>query len=42
MATALNVFRTITADLTTEDKVLYTSPNRKTGIFLSYQYKQLI
>ena len=41
MATALNVFRTITADLTTEDKILYTSPNRKTGIFLSVQAANL-
>jgi hypothetical protein len=41
MATALNVFRTITADLTTEDKVLYTAPSRKTGIFLSVQAANL-
>jgi hypothetical protein len=41
MATALNVFRTITADLTTEDKILYTSPSRKTGIFLSVQAANL-
>lgn len=37
MATALNVFRTVTADLTTEDTVLYTAPSRKTSIFLSVQ-----
>ena len=37
MATALNVFRTVTADLTTEDKLLYTAPSRKTSIFLSVQ-----
>lgn len=37
MATALNVFRTVTADLTTEDKLLYTAPSRKTAIFLSVQ-----
>jgi len=41
MATALNVFRTITADLTTEDKILYTAPSRKTGIFLSVQAANL-
>jgi hypothetical protein len=37
MATALNVFRTVTADLTTADAVLYTAPPRKTSIFLSVQ-----
>jgi hypothetical protein len=41
MATALNVFRTITADLTTEDKIYYTAPVRKTGIFLSVQAANL-
>jgi len=41
MATALNVFRTVTADLTTEDKLLYTSPSRKTSIFLSVQATNL-
>jgi hypothetical protein len=35
MATALNVFKTVTADLTTEDKIIYTAPPRKTSIFLS-------
>ena len=37
MATALNVFKTVTADLTTEDKIIYTAPPRKTSIFLSAQ-----
>ena len=37
MATALNTFKTITADLTTADALLYTAPLRKTGIFLSVQ-----
>jgi len=37
MATALNTFKTITADLTTVDTLLYTAPLRKTGIFLSVQ-----
>ena len=37
MATALNVFRTVTGDLTTGDVVLYTAPVRKSGIFLSVQ-----
>ena len=37
MATALNVFRTVTADLTTSDTILYTAPTRKSGIFLSVQ-----
>ena len=37
MATALNTFKTVTADLTTEDRLLYTAPNRKTAIFLSVQ-----
>ena len=37
MATALNVFRTVTGDLTTGDVVLYTAPTRKSGIFLSVQ-----
>jgi len=41
MATALNVFRTVTADLTTEDKFLYTAPSRKTSIFLSVQATNL-
>jgi hypothetical protein len=41
MATALNVFRTVTADLTTEDKLLYTAPSRKTSIFLSVQATNL-
>lgn len=41
MATALNVFRTVTADLTTEDKLLYTAPNRRTAIFLSVQATNL-
>jgi hypothetical protein len=37
MATALNTFKTVTADLTTADTLLYTAPSRKTGIFLSVQ-----
>jgi len=37
MATALNVFRTITGDLTTGDVIYYTAPTRKSGIFLSVQ-----
>ena len=37
MATALNTFKTVTADLTTADALLYTAPLRKTGIFLSVQ-----
>jgi hypothetical protein len=37
MATALNVFKTVTADLTTEERLLYTAPTRKTSIFLSVQ-----
>jgi hypothetical protein len=41
MATALNVFRTITADLTTDDRIYYTAPSRKTGIFLSVQSTNL-
>lgn len=41
MATALNVFRTVTADLTTEDALLYTAPPRKTSIFLSVQATNL-
>jgi len=41
MATALNVFRTITADLDTTDKLLYTTPAAKTAIFLSIQATNL-
>jgi hypothetical protein len=37
MATALNVFKTVTADLTTQDTLLYTAPRTKTSIFLSIQ-----
>ena len=37
MATALITFKTVTADLTTADALLYTAPLRKTGIFLSVQ-----
>jgi len=37
MATALNVFRTVTADLTTLPTKLYTAPRAKTSIFLSIQ-----
>ena len=37
MATALNVFKTVTADLTTENTKLYTAPRAKTSIFLSIQ-----
>ena len=41
MATALNVFKTITSDLTTTDAVLYTAPTRKSSIFLSVQAANL-
>ena len=34
---ALNVFRTVTADLTTQERLLYTAPRGKTSIFLSIQ-----
>lgn len=34
---ALNQFKTVTANLTTEDTILYTAPSRKTAIFLSIQ-----
>lgn len=34
---ALNVFRTVTADLTTQEKLLYTAPRGRTSIFLSIQ-----
>ena len=37
MATALNTFKTVTADLTTEERLLYTAPSRKSSIFLSVQ-----
>jgi hypothetical protein len=37
MATALNVFKTVTAELTTQDTLLYTAPRTKTSIFLSIQ-----
>jgi hypothetical protein len=37
MATALNVFKTVTADLNTEDTLLYTAPRTKTSIFLAIQ-----
>jgi hypothetical protein len=37
MATALNVFKTVTADLTTQEVLLYTSPRARTAIFLSIQ-----
>ena len=37
MATALNVFKTVTADVTTNQNIYYTAPPRKTGIFLSIQ-----
>jgi len=37
MATALNLFKTVTADLTTTDVSLYTAPLLKSGIFLSVQ-----
>lgn len=38
MATAaLNVFKTVTADLTTQDSLLYTAPIRKTSIILMVQ-----
>jgi len=41
MATALNVFKTVTADLTTADQILYTAPSTKTSIFLSIQATNL-
>lgn len=34
---ALNVFRTVTANLTTDAQFLYTAPRGKTSIFLSIQ-----
>ena len=37
MATALNVFKTITANLTTNSNVIYTAPALKTSIILSLQ-----
>lgn len=37
MATALNVFKTITANLTTSSNVIYTAPALKTSIILSLQ-----
>jgi hypothetical protein len=38
MATgALNVFKTVTAEITTNDVVLYTTPNGYTGIVLMAQ-----
>lgn len=41
MATALNQFKTITGDLTTDDVIYYTAPARKSGIFLSVQATNL-
>ena len=37
MATALNVFKTITSNLTTQSNVIYTAPALKTSIILSLQ-----
>jgi hypothetical protein len=37
MATALNVFKTVTANLTTNSNVIYTAPALKTSIILSLQ-----
>ena len=37
MALALNVFRTITAEITTANTVIYTSPTSYTGIVLMAQ-----
>ena len=37
MATALNVFKTITANLTTNSNVIYTTPALRTSIILSLQ-----
>ena len=37
MATALNVFKTITSNLTTQSNVVYTAPALKTSIVLSLQ-----
>jgi hypothetical protein len=41
MATALNVFKTITSNLTDADMLLYQAPLRKTSIFLSVQATNL-
>jgi hypothetical protein len=37
MAGALNAFKTLTAEITTEDNVIYTSPPGYTGIVLMAQ-----
>lgn len=37
MATALNVFKTVTSELTTSDQVLYTAPTSRTSIILMIQ-----
>jgi hypothetical protein len=37
MATALNVFKTVTANLTTASTVVYTAPTLRTAIILSLQ-----
>jgi hypothetical protein len=37
MATALNVFRTVTANIKTTSNVIYTAPTLKTAIVLSMQ-----
>ena len=37
MATALNVFKTITSNLTTQSNVVYTAPALKTTIILTLQ-----
>jgi hypothetical protein len=35
MATALNVFKTITSNLTTQSNVIYTAPALKTSIIFA-------
>ena len=37
MALALNVFRTVTANITTSDSVIYTAPSSYSGIVLMAQ-----
>lgn len=41
MATALNIFKTVTANLTTGGNVLYTAPSTKTSIVLMVQASNL-
>lgn len=37
MATPLNVFRTVTAEVTTDDEIIYTTPTGNTSIVLMAQ-----